>query len=190
MNFCLWITGLPGSGKTTVAREFETAAKEAHIDILTLNLDRLRKVLTPEPRYTDEERQIVYRALVVLAEWLVREGGRNVLIDATGNRRAFRDLARERISGFAEIYLTCPLELCRDREASRVAGPVEEDLYEKARTGKLKGRLPGVGTPYEPPVSPELEISTRDLDPRASAAKIMDYVTARWFSDPGSKTVS
>jgi len=123
MNFCLWITGLPGSGKTAVARELNKMATARHVDLLILNLDQIREFLTPEPEYTDEERELVYRALVLMAEWLIREGGRNVLIDATGNRRAFRDLARQRMAEFAEIYLKCPLEVCQERKEKIPDGP-------------------------------------------------------------------
>lgn len=182
MNFCIWITGLPGSGKTAVALELERMAHERHVDLLVLHLDELRQVLTPQPRYTDEERELVYRALVTLAEWLVREGHRNVLIDATGNRQAFRDLARERITKFAEIYLTCPIDVCQKREASREAGPVEANLYEKAQTDQLKGKMPGVTTPYEAPKRPELEIPTHQMNPDESARNIMAYIRSRWAS--------
>ncbi|MDZ7700353.1 MAG: adenylyl-sulfate kinase [Deltaproteobacteria bacterium] len=185
MNFCMWITGLPGSGKTAVARELERIADEGHVDLLILHLDELRQFLTPEPRYTDEERELVYRALVSLAEWLVREGRRNVLIDATGNRQAFRDLARERIHEFAEIYLNCPLKVCQEREAGRKTGLVETDLYQKARTHQLEGKMPGVTTPYEAPKRPELEIPTQQLSPRESAEQIMNYVHSRWLSTVG-----
>ncbi|MCF8129020.1 MAG: adenylyl-sulfate kinase [Deltaproteobacteria bacterium] len=180
MNFCLWITGLPGSGKTTVARELNKMATARHVDLLTLNLDQIREFLTPEPEYTDEERELVYRALVLMAEWLIREGSRNVLIDATGNRRAFRDLARRRMAEFAEIYLKCPLEVCRERETSRDAGRVETNLYEKAQSGRLKGKMPGVTTSYEPAENPELEISTNELTPRQAAEKIITYIRKRW----------
>lgn len=185
MNFCLWITGLPGSGKTAVARELDKMAAAAHVDLLTLNLDRIRQFLTPEPKYTDEERELVYRALVLMAEWLIREGNRNVLIDATGNRQAFRDLARQRMAEFAEIYLDCPLAVCQEREASRDAGPVETNLYFKARTGQLKGKMPGITTPYEAPERPELEIPTLQSNPRESAQKIMAYIHTRWVSAAG-----
>jgi adenylylsulfate kinase len=185
MNFCLWITGLPGSGKTAVARELGQMAAAAHVDLLTLNLDQIRQFLTPEPQYTDEERELVYRALVLMAEWLVREGSRNVLIDATGSRQAFRNFARQRIAEFAEIYLDCPLEICQEREASRNSGPVEANLYFKARTGRLKGKMPGVTTPFEAPERPELVISTHRLNPNESAEKIMAYVHARWVSSVG-----
>jgi adenylylsulfate kinase len=180
MNFCLWITGLPGSGKSTIVRELEGLFEEADLDCVTLAMDRLRKVLTPEPRYTDEERGIVYRALVLMAQLVTEHSTKSVIIDATGNRRAFRDLARERIPEFAEVYVTCAPEVCRSREASRDAGAVEKDLYRKARSGQLEGGLPGVSTPYEEPLDPEVVVPSDRLSPRESAEKIMGFVRSRW----------
>jgi len=59
MNFCLWITGLPGSGKSTIVRELERMFSEAGINSVTLSLDQIRKVLTPDPKYTAQERELV-----------------------------------------------------------------------------------------------------------------------------------
>ena len=180
MNFCLWITGLPGSGKSTVAGELERLFSEAGLDCVTLALDQLRKVLTPEPRYTDEEREIVYRSLVLMAQLVKEHSPKNVIIDATGNRRAFRDLAREKIPEFAEVYVTCPLEVCRSREASRETENVEKNLYKKAKSGQLTGDFPGISTPYEEPLDPEVVVPSDRLSPRQSAEKIMDFVRSRW----------
>jgi adenylylsulfate kinase len=73
MKFCLWITGKPGSGKTTIAEETEKRLRESGYDVLTLNLDELRKILTPQPRYTENERELVYRVLVLLMANLLTE---------------------------------------------------------------------------------------------------------------------
>jgi adenylylsulfate kinase len=181
MNFCIWITGLPGSGKSTIARELETMLLEAGIDYVRLELDGLRRILTPDPRYTDEEREIVYRALVLAGKLLVENSSKNVIIDATGNRRAFRTLARTLIREFGEVYVKCPLELSREREISRKGRLVERDLYRKAEKGELEGGLPGVSSPYEAPLKAEVEVDSDRLTPRESAVKIMQYIRTRWL---------
>lgn len=180
MKFCLWITGLPGSGKSTVARSLAGLMKRAGIDVVTLNLDEIRKILTPEPTYSEEERGLVYRALVVMAKVLVEQECKNVIIDATGNRRKFRDLARELIPEFAEVHVKCPLEVCRRREGSRDATLVKKNLYQKAEEGRLEGKLPGVTVPYEAPESPDVEVRSDRLKPRESAEMILEYVRSRW----------
>jgi adenylylsulfate kinase len=185
MNFCVWITGLPGSGKSAVAKELESMLSAQGVPAVTLELDQLRKVLTPNPQYTDEEREVAYRALVLMAKLLLDHSRKSVIIDATGNRRRFRELARKLIHEFAEVYLKCPLEVCKAREGSRLSEWVEEDLYQKAEQGKLKGRLPGVSTTYEKPENPELEVRSDALSPRESAAKIMNYIQSRWKSNLG-----
>jgi len=180
MTFCLWVTGLPGSGKSTILKELLETMGASGIRPVVLSLDHIRKVVTPHPSYTDQERHIVYRALVVMAQLLTAEGMRHVIIDATGNRREFRDLARELIPDFGEIYIECPLHICVEREASRKGQPVEKDLYERAQKGDLRGEMPGVAVPYEPPLHPEVTVRSDLLSPRESAERIMTYVRSRW----------
>ena len=182
MNFCLWITGLPGSGKTTIARETEELLRNEGVDIVVLALDELRQFLTPKPQYSTEEREIVYRALVLIARFLVEHGRKSVLIDATGNRRHFRNLARERIPEFAEVYIKCAIEVCKARESSRENPLVEKNMYEKAQTGRLQGGLPGVTAPYEEPTAPEIEVASDALTPVEAAQEIVSYVRSRWLN--------
>jgi len=180
MSFCLWLTGLPGSGKSTILNELSRMLLESGIEAIGLSLDHIRKVITPEPKYTDEERDIVYRALVMMAQLLIEQGGKNVIIDATGNRREFRDLARRLIREFAEIYVKCPLEICMAREAARRDQFVQKDLYKRASEGALKGELPGVSAPYEKPENPEVLVTSDLLSPHESAKRIMEYIRLRW----------
>ena len=184
MSFCLWLTGLPGSGKSTILHELSRILSESGIEAVTLSLDRIRKVITPEPKYTNEERDIVYRSLVMMAHLLVDQGKKNVIIDATGNRREFRHLARGLIQEFAEVYVKCPLETCMAREGARRGQPIQEELYKSASEGKLKGELPGISAPYEEPENPEVLIASDLLSPHESAKRIMAYVNSRWPGKP------
>ncbi|MBM4128993.1 MAG: adenylyl-sulfate kinase [Nitrospira sp.] len=149
----IWITGLPGSGKSCVADAF----KKAHPEFIILRMDDLRRVVTPEPTYSDTEREIVYRALIYMAKMLT-EIGHDVVIDATGNLRRWRELARKLIPRYIEVYLRCPIEVCMERERRRVeTHEAPKDIYEKGTRG---WPVPGVVVPYEEPSHPEVIIDT------------------------------
>ncbi len=153
MALALWITGLPGSGKSTIAE----AIKKKHPDFTILSMDGLRKMVTPTPTFSYEERDIVYRSMVYIAR-ILTELGHNVIIDATGNLRKWRNLARKNVSSFVEIYLKCDIHLCERRERERIKKPgAPRDIYKKAKKG---WPVPGVNVPYEPPVNPELIVNT------------------------------
>ena len=166
MPWVIWITGLPGSGKSTVA----LAVKEKFPDAVILNMDKLRKIVTPQPTYSDEEREYVYRAIVFTAKTLY-ELGHNVIIDATGNKKSWRELARKLIPDFFEVYLKCPIELCMEREKTRVdthSAPTR--IYEK---GKKGSPVPGINIPYEESDKPEIIINTEKEPPDMAAEKIV-----------------
>jgi adenylylsulfate kinase len=181
-NFCLWLTGLPGSGKTTITMELEKLLTREGVSIVILTMDRLRSFLTPKPKHSEEERETVYRALVLIAQFIVEYSSRSVVIDATGNRRHFRELARERIREFGEVYIKCAIEVSRARETTRVESHVEKNLYRKAQNDQLQGALPGVTAPYEEPIDPEIEVSSDALTPLESAQEIMGYVRSKWLT--------
>ncbi len=93
MAWVVWFTGLPGCGKTTIAKCVKAILSEKKIDARALQLDEIRRVITPKPRYTEEERDLVYASLAYMAK-LLSESGINVIVDATANKRRYRDLAR------------------------------------------------------------------------------------------------
>jgi len=161
----VWLTGLPGSGKSTLAEEI----KKRHPDFIVLRMDDLRKIVTPEPTYSAEERDIVYRCLVFIAATLVGHG-ESVVIDATGNLRKWRDLARTLIPLYGEAYLKCPVEVCIARETRRrEAYGAPGEVYEKAKAG---WPVPGITAPYEEPRNPEILIEMDKTTVAAAAERI------------------
>ncbi len=175
MAFAVWFTGLPGSGKTAIASRVKTLLSKKGIDVKILQLDEIRRVLTPEPKYTDEERDIVYLSLGYMAKLLV-ENGANVFIDATANRKKYRDAARKMIPRFAEVFVRCPLPVCIEREARRKAVFSPKGIYEKST--HVGANVPGINVPYEEPLKPEVVVDTDKLKPEESAKKVMDAIIA------------
>jgi adenylylsulfate kinase len=171
VSWAIWITGVPGSGKSTLARAAAAKLRGVGVPVRQLELDEVRKTLTPSPSYSESEREIVYRALVFIATMLT-EAGTPVIIDATAHRRAWRDLARREIPRFAEVQLICPLDLASDRERTRQPGHAPRDIY--ARAGRPGATVPGVDVPYEPASSPELVIDTAQDGLETSADRIVE----------------
>lgn len=173
MAWGVWITGLPGCGKTTLAQGVSSRAAAEGRRVRVLELDAIRRLVTPVSTYSEEERGVLYRGLAVMAALLV-EAGVNVIVDATANRRAYRDLARRLIPRFAEVYLRCPPATCRERERRRFGGHAPRGIYEQA--DRAGAPVPGVNVPYEPPESPELTIDTGAVDPVAAADRILEVI--------------
>jgi adenylylsulfate kinase len=152
-GMAVWITGLPGSGKSVIA----DAIKKTHPRYVILRMDEMRKSLTPEPAYSAAEREIVYRAIVYCAKKLT-ELGHDVIIDATGNLRKWRELARRLIPEYREIYLRCPIEICMERERKRQkTRGAPREIYQKGAEG---WPVPGLTVPYEEPFNPEIIADT------------------------------
>jgi adenylylsulfate kinase len=157
MSWAIWITGPPGSGKSAIARGVEAELRALGRPVIRLELDEIRERITPAPRYTDRERDIVYRALGYMAALLV-ETGTPVLIDATAHRRVWRDLVRDAVPRFAEVQLVCLLAICQARERERAPGHAPRNIYRRA--GRPGATVPGVDVAYEAALAPELLIDT------------------------------
>jgi adenylylsulfate kinase len=162
-GFGLWLTGIPASGKSSITRELAGALRSRGISVVVLESDEMRKILTPRPTYREEERDDFYRALAQIGV-LITRNGINVIFDATANKRAYRNQARELIERFAEIYVECPLVVCTNRDP--------KGIYAKGVAQQSAG-VPGLQATYEPPLTPEITVDGQ-VPPPTNAARILD----------------
>ena len=174
MTWAVWVTGLPGSGKSVIAEKVRDIFAERGINVKVLELDEIRKFITPKPSYSEQERDIVYSSLVYMAKLLV-ESGKPVIIDATANRRKYRERARENIRDFAEVYVKCSLDTCMERERHRKAKYAPSGIYKKAKEDE-EATVPGVNVPYEEPVSPEVVVDSEKMSVEACAEKVAGFI--------------
>ena len=181
MSWAIWITGPPGCGKSLLARRTADALRAAGSPVRVLELDEVRETVTPDAVYSTQEREVVYRALIEMAVELVAAGV-PVLIDATGHRRAWRELARGRIGRFAEVQLECPVQLCRERERYRRDSAAPRGIY--ARAGRPGTTVPAVDVPYEPALAPELRLRT-DLVPVETMVRRILAIATPWAALAG-----
>jgi len=172
MAWVMWFTGLPGCGKTTIAERVGAILSEKGISSRILQLDEIRRAITPRPKYTEEERDIVYASLAYMGKLLADEGI-NVIIDATANRRRYRDFARQMVPDFAEVFIRAPLSVCMEREATRKARFSPKGIYKKA--GEEKAAVPGVGVAYEEPLFAEIEVDTAAMSAEECARVIAEW---------------
>jgi adenylylsulfate kinase len=170
VSWAIWITGLPGSGKSSVARAAAERLRARGTAVTVLELDAIRKKITPAPTYADAERDLVYRALAYMAATLV-EAGVPVIVDATAHRRAWRVGARAAIPRLPEVQLVCPLNVCRERERSRPQGSAPAGIY--ARAGQSGATVPGVDVAYETALAADLTIDTTVDGVAAAAARVV-----------------
>lgn len=164
--FAIWITGLPASGKTTIRKVLVKRLEDAGMHVQVLESDELRKIITPKPSYSLEERDNFYRTMVYIGELLVRNGV-NVIFDATANKRLYRDNARGAITNFVEVFVKCPLAVCMQRDP--------KGIYKKAKEGKA-ATVPGLQELYEEPLNPEITVESDKEDPEAAAEKIFQLL--------------
>lgn len=160
--FAIWITGIPASGKSSLARALSSRLSMEDVPHQVLESDELRKILTPNPNYTAEERDNFYFALVELGKMFMNHGI-TVIFDATAGRKVYREKARREIPNYMEVYRSCPVEVASDRDP--------KGLYRRAASGGIV-TLPGLQANYEPPDGPEITVPTDAPNLPAEAERI------------------
>ena len=165
----LWFTGLPCSGKSTIAQLLIERLQRSRLKVELLDGDVVRQKLTKGLGFSKEDRDENIRRIGYVCHLLSRNGV--IAIGAAiSPYRAIRDELRAMIPCFVEIYLNCPLEVCVERDV--------KGMYKRALAGELK-HFTGVSDPYEEPLHPELVLNTHEETPERSAEKVLEYLRAR-----------
>lgn len=164
----LWLTGLSGSGKSTIAQQLERHLHDMGFFAQVLDGDNIRSGINSNLGFSEADRQENIRRIAEVARLYLNSGiiTINSFISPT---RAMRELARQTIGpdDFIEIYINAPLEICEARDV--------KGLYQKARAGLIKG-FTGIDAPYEAPEAPDLEIRTDQLSLPQSVQRITDFL--------------
>ena len=172
-GFCIWFTGLPCAGKSTVAEVLATALMEHGRQVTILDGDVVRTHLSKGLGFSKEDRDTNILRIGFVASEIVRHGGA-VICAAVSPYRATRNQVRNMVGedGFHEVFVNTPVEVCESRDV--------KGFYAKAKAGEIKG-FTGVDDPYEPPVSPEITLTTTEVSPEQNAQKIVRYLLEKGF---------
>jgi adenylyl-sulfate kinase len=166
----LWLTGLSGAGKSTVARLVARELRARGEKVEVLDGDVIRQNLSKGLGFSKEDRDTNIRRIAFVADTLARNGV-CVLVAAISPYRAIRDEARALLTDrFVEIYVRASVDECARRDA--------KGLYAKALRGEIEC-FTGVSDPYEEPLAPELLLNTERETPEVSAAKVLALVERR-----------
>ncbi len=149
-GFTLWFTGIPCSGKSTLARRIEETLLERGVNCEVLDGDEVRENLSKELTFSKQDRDTNIRRIGYVCKLLSRNGA-IAIAAAISPYRALRDEIRKQHERFVEVYVDAPLETCETRDV--------KGMYKLARQGKIKN-FTGVSDPYEPPDNPEIAVET------------------------------
>ncbi len=169
--FCLWMTGLPGSGKSTISGELLVSLRNRGRDAFGLDGDVLRLGLNRDLGFSDDDRSENIRRTAEVARLMV-DAGLVVVVSLISPFRCDREFARSRFASgqFCEIFVDAPLEVCERRDP--------KGLYAKARRGELT-RMTGIDSPYEPPEHPDLHLHTDSDDVGACVEQVLGWLRPR-----------
>ncbi len=171
--FAIWITGLPASGKSTLAQAVAEYLAHQGIHIQILESDTIRRALTPQPTYSEQERDQFYAALTYIGALLIQNSV-SVIFDATAPKRFYRQKARQEIPRFLEVFVKCPLEVCIRRDP--------KGIYRKGISGET-ATVPGLQVPYEEPEQPDMIVDSSALDAKAAAIEVIEALKAKgWIA--------
>ncbi len=163
-GFTAWFTGLPCSGKTTIADEVARILRDKGYRVERLDGDVVRKGLTSDLGFSKEDRDENIKRVTFVAKLLTRNGVA-VLATFVSPYQERRQKTREEIAEFVEIYTRCPVEVCMERDI--------KGMYMKALAGEITN-FTGVNDPYEEPEDPELILDTDKETIEESVKKVLD----------------
>jgi len=162
-GFTLWFTGLPSSGKSSIARRLERLFRKWGLKTELLDGDVVRTNLSKGLGFSREDRDINIKRIGFVAQLLTRNQVA-ALVSAVSPFREARDYNRRLVGSFVEVYVKASVETCQKRDV--------KGLYQKAKAGEIKG-FTGVDDPYEEPEHPEVVCDTDSENEEESVAKVL-----------------
>lgn len=181
-GFCAWLTGLPCSGKTTIARALTAALEDRGLTVTLLDGDAVRPILSAGLKFSREDRHINLMRIAFVAKEVVRHGG--VVICATVSPyRADREAIRASFGdlSFFEIHVNTPVSVCEARDV--------KGMYARARRGEIL-HFTGVDDPYEPPDCPDIICETLEASPEDCVRTIWQHLEAEQIPLPADQFAS
>ena len=174
----LWLTGLSGAGKSTVATELERELFAMGLHTYILDGDNIRHGLSANLGFSPEDRTENIRRVAEVAR-LLMDAGVLVITAFISPYRDDRRLARSLVNDgeFVEVYVNAPLDVCEQRDP--------KGLYKKARAGQI-ANFTGVSAPYEPPDQPELVVHTDKQTPAECVTHIIDFLKLQYIDSDWS----
>jgi len=159
----LWFTGLPSSGKSTIAREVYQRLLDRGLPVELLDGAEVRESLSRGLSFSKEDREEHIRRMGYVAKLLSRNGV-IAICAAVSPYRGTRDEVRRNTRRFVEVYVECPVDVAEQRDS--------DGWYAKARRGEV-AEFTGVNAPYEPPVSPEVHVRSDRESVDEAATKVL-----------------
>ena len=163
-GFTVWLTGLSGAGKSTIATLLGEELRRRNHAVEILDGDEVRKNLSAGLGFSREDRDANVRRIGWVAAMATRHRAA-VIVAAISPYRELRDEIRRQIGSFVEVYVKCPLDVLTRRDP--------KGLYRKAIAGEI-GNFTGISDPYEEPLNPEIVLETNAQSPAESTRKLVD----------------
>jgi bifunctional enzyme CysN/CysC len=165
---CVWLTGLSGAGKSTIAKGLEKELYNLGKHTYIIDGDTIRNGINADLDFTNKDREENIRRISEISKLMV-EAGLIVIVSAISpfakDRKKARDLFNK--DEFIEVFIDCPLEECENRDV--------KGLYSRAREGKILN-FTGIDSPYEKPLNPEIHIMTANESAAESIQKIINQI--------------
>ena len=162
-GFVVWFTGLSGASKSTLACELESVLRERGLKVEVLDGDLVRTNLSKGLGFSKEDRDTNIRRIGFVCKLLARNGVATIAA-AISPYREVRDEVRRDIGDFVEVYVKCPIDVLKERDA--------KGLYAKALRGEITN-FTGISDPYEEPLNPEVVLETDKQSVEESLATLM-----------------
>lgn len=176
---CVWLTGLPAAGKTTIAKALERRLNARLVPVDRLDGDVVRRSFCSDLGFSKADRDENIERNSYVASYL-SHSGRVAVASFVSPYTDARKRARGMVKNMVEVFVSCPLEVCERRDAE---DPNRSGLYAKARAGLIKG-FTGIDDPYEQPLDCELVLETDKLDVEGCVDVIVEHLEGRGLLTP------